>query len=84
MKIYGWSEEPCECCYGIETEIVPKSQVVIKNGKLCPEDEYGHDLPGQWFKTFTDAKKAQIEYLKFHIAWMKQAIGTIRSQRKNT
>lgn len=88
MKIYGW-EELGECCYGISTEIVEACNVteVIgddeEDGLLEVLNEWDREMEGWWYRTFSQAKKAQIAALKFDLEWRKQAIATIRSQKKN-
>ena len=85
MKIYGWTEDVCECCFGIETQDLGDNYIaaIDKDTKeLDVKDKDSYSIEGTWFRTFRQAKTAQIEVFKFQIKWRKGAIAILRSQKK--
>lgn len=86
MKIFGWTEEPNECCYGIESMDVSKDDISDRSDK---EDGLevldGSEMPfeGMWFRTFLQAKRTQIHILECQIQWRKEAIASLRKERKS-
>jgi len=81
MRVYGWYELN-ECSYTIRasvSEIYPRDVDIDPNtGEVMGA---GHD-EGQWFVSFSAAKRAMIKILRAGIDWREDAIKEVRDMKK--
>lgn len=67
--IYGWTEQH-EVAWGVS---------VIRVDDDC---DIELDLEGRWFSTWSEAKRAAIKLWEYQLQTARQALKSIRSERK--
>jgi len=80
-KIYGWTEQN-SCAWGVherKIDLVPSEDGVtlMDEGRLV-----GLDGLGDWFLTFAEAKRAALAHWEEQLEIAREAIRSIRKERK--
>jgi hypothetical protein len=86
MIIYGWTEQNI-CAGGINKQEIDLSFTEIEeweDGSIRAKDSgLSYEIPsGQWFSSFSKAKKACLQYWTQQLSDAKTMLGAIRSTTK--